>query len=222
MALVAHWKMNDAAGQKVVVDSAGSNNGEAAINIVSVSGKTGRAISFNGTTDKITVAASSDFDFTAAGQGKAFTIACWAKPSNVNTAERLVYRYDGDGTEDGYYLAQTTGKWTFAVHLTAGDSDTADSSDAPTGGWQHLAGTRDASGVMTLYVDGVAVDTGSKDGDLDGDDEPLYIGVDRVAGGEFTGSLDDVRVYNTELSVSEIRTIMATGEYRTFRDRVRR
>ena len=117
---------------------------------------TARSVAFDGTSDRLTLAASTDFAF---GTGD-FTIECWVKPST------------GSNPDGVFNLGSTTGGLTTAYNLSmahqgsAGDNKWRISYGAGTqlaatltepltvGQWYHLAYVR-ASGVSKLYVDGI-------------------------------------------------------------------
>lgn len=80
------------------------------------------------------------------------------------------------------------------------------------GSWHHLVAAMDQGDrIMRLYVDGVAQSTGSTSS-YSLTPQISYIGRGRVSGDEFNGSLSDVRIYNREISASEVAEIYA-GDY---------
>jgi hypothetical protein len=79
----------------------------------------------------------------------------------------------------------------------------------PIGEWTHLAATYDGSS-MKVYYDGVVVGEMEASGQLGVSDGTLCIGTKHEtapAGDEYNGMLDDVRIYNRALSVSEIKML---------------
>ncbi|MEK0338522.1 MAG: hypothetical protein QQN41_13920, partial [Nitrosopumilus sp.] len=61
--IIAHYKMNDNAADTVVIDSKGGNTGTAARNtadFTTASGKIGRALDFNGSSDEIDLGTDID------------------------------------------------------------------------------------------------------------------------------------------------------------------
>ena len=79
-------------------------------------------------------------------------------------------------------------------------------------GWRHVAVSIDSSNSsMTLYVDGVAVETASTVGSIEYDNSSdTYIGRagDGLAGFDFDGMIDDARVYSRALSSAEIAALV--------------
>ena len=79
----------------------------------------------------------------------------------------------------------------------------------PTNTWTHLAATFDGT-TLRLYVNGAQVSSVAKTGSIVTSTNPLQIGGDNIYGQYFAGLIDDVRVYNSALSQSEIATDMNT------------
>ena len=73
--------------------------------------------------------------------------------------------------------------------------------------WTHLAATYDGA-TMRLYVNGVQVASRAQTGTIATSTNPLQIGGDSLYGQYFAGMIDEVRVYNRALSVTEIQTDM--------------
>ena len=73
--------------------------------------------------------------------------------------------------------------------------------------WAHLAATYDGA-TMRLYVNGVQVASRAQAGAIATSTNPLQIGGDSIYGQYFAGMIDEVRVYNRALSVTEIQTDM--------------
>lgn len=118
--------------------------------------------------------------------------------------------WDGDGYN--FYLrgTKTNEEYTFTI-------DSSSSGDYARGGnivinkWHHLAGTYDGT-TMRLYLDGVQIDTASgKSGSINPNDRDLYIGrIYGYAQDYFYGRIDEVRVYNRALNITEIRGLNDT------------
>jgi hypothetical protein len=81
------------------------------------------------------------------------------------------------------------------------------------GSWHHVAGTRDSSGMVRLYIDGVEVAASTCDvfpTDLD-DYRVGQTMKNRVASDTYRGMLFDVRQYSTVLTEAEIKTLYNGG-----------
>jgi len=131
------------------------------------------------------------------------TLEACVNPSSVSSAWRDVI-YKGD---DNYYLEGTSDNasrpamgGTFGSPLYGTGALTANT-------WAHLAATYDGA-TMRLYVNGVLVASRAQAGASATSANPLQIGGDSIYGQYFTGMIDEVRIYNRALSVTEIQTDM--------------
>ena len=167
------------------------------------SGKFGNALSFNGTSNWVTISDANDLDLTTA-----MTLEAWVNPTTVNSASRDVI-YKGN---DNYYLEATTTNGSLPAGGAIVGSSYAEAygtATLPTNTWTHLAATFDGT-TLRLYVNGAQVSSVAKAGSIVTSTNALQIGGDSIHGQYFAGLIDDVRVYNTALSQSEIATDMIT------------
>jgi len=152
-----------------------------------------------------------------------FTLSVWAKPNIADETGRVIYRFDST-TKNGFYLGHTStgdGQWGFLIfeNLTSDENIIAD--NPPTGDWEYLVGTRNASGYMNIYINGVLQsDNGTLISNMTGSTN-IKIGVDIFGGNLFNGSIDEVLIYNRTLTQAEITslynnyTLLSTGPQRT-------
>ena len=80
----------------------------------------------------------------------------------------------------------------------------------PLNTWTHLAATY-SSGALRIYVNGVLVSTQAGTGSIASSTLPLRIGGNTIWGEYFAGRIDEVKIYNRVLSVTEIAADMAGG-----------
>jgi hypothetical protein len=164
------------------------------------SGIVGQSLYFDGIDDYASAPSSASLDF---GTGD-FSVSFWMKTSSKGGLRKIVQKYDGSAT--GFYIGErTTGilraNIEDGVSSVTSTSDGADLSDAV---WHHVVVNFDRDGNMTRYVDGVQYGTADDISGVSGS-----VNVSNVFGFSFSSSnydgfLDDVRVYNRILSVSEI------------------
>jgi Concanavalin A-like lectin/glucanases superfamily len=153
----------------------------------------------------LVTAAQSDFSF-----------GYWFKTSMVaNTGTQW---FNGNAMVDAEVCGATSDYGTALIDggkvcLGIGNPDITIKSTSASynnGSWHFVTATRNqAAGTIILYVDGVQVasSTGTNTGILNA---PTLVGLARnpcVAGGVFTGSLDDIIVYNRVLSGAEVTTL---------------
>ena len=75
--------------------------------------------------------------------------------------------------------------------------------------WSHLALTYDGA-TLRLYVNGTQVSSQARTGAIATSTNQLQIGGDSLYGQNFSGLIDEVRVYNRALAASEIQSDMNT------------
>ena len=202
--LVAAFAFDEGAGSSIVDASGTGNNGTAANTTWAATGKYGKALSFNGTSSRVTVADAASLHLTGS-----MTLEAWVSRSGNKTGWRdLVYKGD-----DNYYLSASSSP----NNRPAGRRDHGAEAPGrcsaprrlPASTWTHLAVTYDGTTVR-LYVNGAQVSSLAKTGNLTTSTNPLTIGSDPIYGQYFQGMIDDVRVYNVALTSAQIQTDMAT------------
>ena len=90
-----------------------------------------------------------------------------------------------------------------------GEQDAVGSAALQLNAWTHLATTYDGTNVR-LYVNGTLEGTAISAGSIPASSGPLSLGGNSIWSEWFRGELDDVRIYNRTLSVSEIQADMGT------------
>jgi hypothetical protein len=168
-------------------------------------GRRNGALVFDGTSTCVTVENDPAGTFT-----KPFTVAAWvnvvAFPSS-STATIIIGR-TVDSNEDGFRLAADQGSiFNMKVGVPGLDGGyfRIASGLQPTNAWRHVLAVYEPSAKGVLYVDGSAVDTDTTDVPVMTIDNAamLRIGCGSV-GNFFSGSIDDVRIYDRALSAVEI------------------
>ena len=136
----------------------------------------------------------------------AFTWAMWIKCDVPSVHRPILHRAAAMGdnrhspslwTDPGGAMAFTSfgGMGGAAVDTPAGS--------LVAGQWRHFVGTSNANGTRRVYLDGLLVASGTSPSYGEAL-ELLLIGRDPVARWYFTGALDDIRIYNRELSAAEV------------------
>jgi hypothetical protein len=121
---------------------------------------------------------------------------------NGATAGSQCILYNGDPSYNGYglYLFNSNG-WKISV-LAGGVTDVFADATLPIGEWTHLALVRSA-GIWTLYINGVATPMTYNNFSPNYASGNLYIG--GIGGGDpFNGAIDEVRMWNTARTASDI------------------
>jgi hypothetical protein len=213
--LVAYYKMSDGTGTTLTDNqSSGTNtctltNGPAWVASGCFAGSR-NALDFDGTDDHIFFSTTNTPSFN----NSAITIEAWIKSTSTETEREIVGW--GSSSNDVVEFRMSSGKLQFGVD--AGGWASADGkTNINTGNWTHVAVVKNGTGVK-LYVNGIeeASTTMSKNPSVNQfsiatlykSGSPFY----NSSSGHyyyFPGQIDEVRIWNTVKTASEIRENMA-------------
>ena len=199
--LVAAYSFEEGTGTTLTDVSGNGNTGTIVNATWTTTGKYGNALTFNGTSARVTVPDASSLDLTTG-----MTLEAWVKPSVVNTGWRDVI-YKGN---DIYYLEATSGNGglpALSVKIGASSPNLYGASALTPNTWTHLAATYDGT-ILRLYVNGAQVSSLPQTGSITPSSSPLEIGGDSIYGQYFQGVIDEVRVYNVALTPTQIQADM--------------
>ena len=195
--LVAHYKMNDTNGT-TAVDSKGGYTGTGTYT-ANPSGKINGALSFNGTSDSVSVTSNANLRNIQ-------SFSAWVKFNDIGTDQySFGHRDDTNGGEWWIVRGSTNQLILYTMDSSYEWAPTIFMSSAPANTWIHITWVRTAAHSVAVYVNGDYVTTntgkfyqGTGYGVL-----PLYMG-SAWAGSSLNGSIDDVRLYSKALSSTEI------------------
>ena len=175
-----------------------------AVNDAPVAADDRLAVSFDGIDDVVAVADSASLNVNAT-----LTLEAWVNPDRSSNAEQIIVNKEGEYELAIFY----DGSLRFAV-AEGGTWNWRDSGAIiARNTWTHVALTYDA-GVVTTYVNGVAINTQSMATTTIDDVYPAFnelrIGgrSNSPAGQYFDGGIADVRVWNVARSAAEIAGAM--------------
>jgi len=139
------------------------------------------------------------------------TVSFWVNPNSL-PATGEVYLLSFGGWQERWKISVPShGKAVWTTHATSccSDLDAGDGNALVPGTWTHMAMVHD--GVKDyIYVNGVLANEKDAPGDLNSTVHPLGIGFDPIdVANYFDGRLDDVLIYKTALSASEIAGLYA-------------
>lgn len=143
-----------------------------------------------------------------------FTLAFWKRKTAVNADwVRLVGKGDGGQRTFGLWeFPAAENRIKFQIYNAGAQSVLELDSNVgiPLNTWAHITAVVSVGGAAALYFDGKLVGTGLKNGDSGAGPHPLTFG---HAGyhGFFAGQMDDIRLYNRALSMSEIVYVAGGG-----------
>lgn len=191
--LYAWWKLNEGSGTTTVDYSGNGRNGVVAGTPVwSAQGKNGGAIEFDGVDDMVTYSMT---ETTLA----AYSVSLWVKVSNVNTTG-----YAGlfNNNSTGSDMQLDTDGGNPGVYQYRGDSIVTMSTVSLN--WVHLTASYDGA-TTKLYMNGGLVgETAGGGGNVFGQ---LQLGVNRTLNIYFSGTIDDLMVWDRALSASDAAEI---------------
>ncbi|MFK7966563.1 MAG: LamG-like jellyroll fold domain-containing protein, partial [Burkholderiaceae bacterium] len=181
----------------------GTLNGDAAI---SYDAERGDVLSLDGTGDFMQITGLM-------GNPANATLSAWINADGVDTngavvismGESPVLYLQADGSLIGYYESGGTNNTVVSAESFVGT------------GWRHVAVSIDATNsTMSLYVDGVEIQTSVTVGAIEYDNSPdTYIGRSGTGGTgfDFSGQIDNARIYSRALSTEEILAVAAEESF---------
>ena len=206
-------------GENNANDIQGTNNGTLQGGVSFTSGEVGQAFSFNGSDADVKVPASGSLNV---GAGSGLTLDLWINPTSASTTEPLIeWNNPAAGVPYGTHLwlsVQNSGDIYADLVDTSGNLHILPSSGGVivAGVYQHVALTYDkASGMATLYRNGVIVAGPTNLGSFTPQTSfDLYFGLrpaGGLAGSRYTGSMDEIEVFNRALTQTELQNIYNAG-----------
>ena len=206
---VGWWKLDEGTGTLALDWSGYGNHGELLGDPQWVAGKIGGALEFDGTGDILNCGNDSSLAIV-----EAVTMTAWTKVGALGLDHKI--GGNQDGANGGYKMTVfSNNKVEFEIRDAGNAStlnrDVAGGTTLETGTWYHLAGTySQQEGYIRTYVNGVLdrqLQTASVLGASSGN---FYIGCEpfNTSSYNFTGDMDDVRLYNRALTPEEIKQTM--------------
>jgi hypothetical protein len=197
---IAYWRFDENAGTKTYDDTTNNNDLIASGASWTTSGKFGNGLSFDGINDQATTSNSTSLNITSD-----LSISTWVKATNfaTTTSQWLVYK-DSGSAGYAFGFASTTNKLVLRVDGANYESSATYSLASST--WHHLGAT--LSGTSTVfYVDGQVLGStvnAANAPPADASSTILRIGSNNTT--YFSGTLDEVKIYNYARTAGEMRT----------------
>src|SRR5262249_41470111 len=200
-------------------DIQGGNNGTLQGGMTFSAGAVGQAFSFNGIDANVKVTASATTDV---GTGGGFTAGGWIAPTDTSSFRPLI-EWNNNANGIGVHLWLEPGGVVFTNIFDIVNTQhvlRSPSGSVCTGGFQQVALTYDkASGVATIYVNAALVAQQAVGQFTPQTSYDLYFGLRPSspfgdAGTRFSGSMDEVQLFNRALTQAEIQAIVNAGSPR--------
>ncbi len=212
------WWTGDGTAADIVGGNNGSLQGGATVNAV---GEIGQAFGFDGVSSFVQIPDAAIF------HPATLTIEAWVMFNSLDSTgsggspagdQYIVFKQNSQsGNFEGFDLSKTRlnggDGFRFLVSSADGQSVEVDSvTRVSTGVWYHVAGVRGAN-ALQLYVNGQLEAQATVGFPQDYGTLPLFFGTSGQAywDHKLSGSLDEVSLYNRDLSAGEIAAIYAAG-----------
>lgn len=218
--LQRYWKFDEnsagnCSGATVIDASGGGNTGTCVGTPTYSSGKVGQGALTFASTKYITTAVNSGYTLPS----QSFSVSAWIKPSdNGSAGDAILSTAIGSTPFDGIWFVFGTGFGSGANNsIIFGMNNTSvvtmyaftALNTVPTGSWTHIVATYSGNASntgFTIYINGVS-STLTRGGStsLTGTftNRPWSIATENSHTSVFNGNIDDVRVYNRELTATE-------------------
>lgn len=208
---VAHWKLDEPAGN-VVDDATGHGNSGELRGAKRTAGRAGGGIEC-GQDALVEIPYRASLDNFPDG----LTVAAWVKRSASTKWNMIISREVKDGPSEYFGLAVFKNRALFSVDPDGAHYQNIQSAvEVPVGDWVHLAGTYDNK-TLRLYVDGKLANSAMGAVPFQfADQNPLLIGGNTNNQGQtwvdcFLGLIDDVRLYPRALSAAEVAELWSSN-----------
>lgn len=206
--LVAHWKMDENTGTTLSDSSGNANNSQNfSGNTTWAPGRYGSGLLFDGNNDAVLFNETPSTDLGALTDS--YTVSTWFK-TTTNASSTVVLVNKGVGAASPMSLELSDTEVAQFRIFGGGNSSLAVGSAALNDGkWHLITGVRDVNeDKVFIYVDGelagLTTDTLTSSA---ANDSQLSLGAAEDLSGDFTGTMDDTRIYNRALSASEVQML---------------
>ena len=200
--LVAAFGFEGTNGSTVVDTVTGLSEGTIS-NATLVPGKFGSALSFNGINSVVSVSSS-----TVSALTSNMTIEAWVNPTSTGNSWRPVLGKPYNSSQISYVVQGATPQNGLpALYVAPSSGNLYGSTPLPTNTWSHIAVTYNGTN-LCLYVNGSLVSSQTQSGAPTPSSIPLTIGSDGLLQAFWSGTIDEVRIYNLAVSAAQIQTDM--------------
>jgi hypothetical protein len=174
---------------------------DGSVTLKSTGSSLGNALNFNGSNQYVTVNNTSTINNLGL---TGYTLEAWVYPTSVSgvksilrkTSDYNLYIIDGSVAAEVWPMGSGNTTWIKALPVTA--------NILTTNTWAHIAATwNKTTGTFKLYINGTEVAATITNGNIGGS-EPLNIGYSQQYFQPFAGKLDEVRIWNTPRTETQI------------------
>ncbi|MFC1713839.1 LamG domain-containing protein [Candidatus Poribacteria bacterium] len=206
--LILYLPLDEGAGDDVNDSSNSGNHGKKVGNANWVDGKIGGCIDFVAGS-YVVVPNIPAYDVT-----DAVSLMAWVKTSSITTWARVIDRSQWQDNGFDLVLSMDTHTPAFEFFVNGTTTQAKSTTAVDDGQWHFIAGTF-GNKKARIYVDGVMEREVASTGDVDikPNDWPITLGVEanNLSGQPYTGLIDEVAIFNRELSADELADIQQNG-----------
>ncbi|MDE2011185.1 MAG: LamG domain-containing protein [Patescibacteria group bacterium] len=205
------------------LDKSGNNNTGTLTNMNQstspVAGKIGQALKFSGSSSQYVIIGGQ------AGMGtvnQPYTLSAWIKPAVSNISGDVIHISSvSDGSGWCLPMLNTSSGKAQGISWTGTQSTVTGNTTLLTGKWYYLTTTWNPSSGLSIYVNGASDATPTSQATFSASGSVDYATIGSVnsngascsgsSGYGFSGSIDDIRIYNRALSAGEIQQLYNIG-----------
>jgi hypothetical protein len=214
MAEILWYKLEDNAANTTVVDNAGNSltgTSQANTNTMSVAGKVGNALNFDGAVDYILASDNVLFRFANTG----FTISMWV---NYDTTQTTTLITKSNLTTTGFAVTVASNAMSISIGNSVSIVSTASGITFSNATWTHLVITytlvnpSGTGNILRFYKDGVLITTATNVLPMaDNTTNSFSLGARSSGSAKTDGKIDDVRLFNRPLDQTEVNFLYNGG-----------
>ncbi len=230
--LVAHWLLNDNLATQAVLDDAiaGNHDGTTSTNntedlsVANFEGTANKAFDLNDT-NHIDVGDHANLSFGDGSVDTPFSISAWIYYESDGADQYIISKWDDPGNAEWSLSVNSSDKIDFIIH----DDSAAKNQNIQTNDtisedtWYHIAATYDGRGGgsavfgMKIYINAalkaVSISADASYVAMEALGADLEIGtIDNSSTQDWVGRLDNIALFNKELSITEVSEIMTGGD----------
>jgi len=202
--LAGWWKLDESSGNTAndssLYNSSGTLSSGFSFSTDGIAGKVSKALTFNGSSDKIMIPDQSSLDLSV------YTITAWIKIPD-STSNQTIYAKTNNATSGLWFFKRRSGLDNKLTIMTfnGGANPQFQGDIVPIDEW-HFVCVVVSNNNATLYQNGVQTNSGTI---VQYTDNVFDVAIGSTSTGSqfLKGGLDDIRVYNKALTVSEIQAI---------------
>ena len=199
--LVASYPFSEGVNTTTADHSGNANHGTITGATWTAQGQFGNALSFNGTTNFVSIPDAATLDLSIAG-----TVEAWVRMSSASRWNAVLAKGNSNSDQAHNYAIEINtanrvwcilGNGTSSLTVTSATALSVNTS-------YHIACTWDGA-TVSLYINGALNASSDQTISPNGNTSPLYIGQFGGNSDRFAGTIDEVRIYNRALSPTEIQ-----------------